>query len=121
MNFWTRSRRMPESNLEWIVPIGAVIVVAVALCATALWQAKEPFELEENAAHGIFYRENPCGRFRECGACAAAAGCGWCADAERCAPMAQDGFPIRYRADTGAMLPVCAPYGFITEARKCFA
>ncbi len=109
-----------EVSTETVIIGGLLLLFA---CVVGFWvlPLREAFDLEENAAHGIFYRENPCGRFRDCRACAAAAGCGWCADAERCAPMAQDGFPIRYKADTGAMLPVCAPYGFITEARKCFA
>lgn len=80
---------------------------------------REGFNASENLAHGILYKENPCGAHKDCRTCAAAAGCGWCADVERCAPMAQDGFPIRYTADTGARLPICAPYGFIREVGKC--
>ncbi len=111
-------REVPK---EVLIIGGGLLLFGVIISFWIVPFIREGFDLEENAAHGIYYKENPCGRFRECRACAAAAGCGWCADAERCAPMAQDGFPIRYRADTGAMLPVCAPYGFITEARKCFA
>ncbi len=94
-----------------------LVAVALFFAAPIL---REGFDLEANLQHGILYKENPCGRFRNCRDCAAAAGCGWCSDAERCAPMAQDGYPIRYTADTGARLPVCAPYGFILEADKCF-
>jgi hypothetical protein len=103
--------------MRWEIPA----ILAIAIAVYVFFQSKkEPFELEENATHGIFYKENPCGGYADCRSCAAAAGCGWCADASRCAPMGQDGFPIRYKADTGARLPVCAPYGFIVEAPKCF-
>ncbi len=109
------------TTAEWLAPIGFIVAVVVVWWLIEYRQSKDGFDnLEENAAHGIFYKENPCGSHRECRSCAAAAGCGWCADAERCAPMGQDGFPIRYKADTGAALPICAPFGFITEARKCF-
>jgi nitrogen fixation-related uncharacterized protein len=105
---------------KYFVTISIALVVTIVV--VYLWKRAqfEPFGIEENIAHGILYRENPCGAYIDCRSCAAAAGCGWCADAERCAPMAPDGFPIRYRADTGALMPVCAPYGFIVDAPKCF-
>lgn len=104
------------SGFKWLLGFW-LAVLCIVFAAPIL---REGFDIYENAAHGIFYKENPCGGYTECRSCAAAAGCGWCADVERCAPMGQDGFPIRYKADTGARLPVCAPYGFIVEAAKCF-
>jgi hypothetical protein len=105
------------------VLIAATVLVAFTLGAATGWreatQRTEAFQEAQFAQHGIFYTANPCGGHSDCRSCAAAAGCGWCSDARRCAPMGKDGFPIRYKDDYGSRVPICAPYGFITEALKC--
>ena len=58
---------------------------------------------------GFAYKENPCGGFSSCSACADAAGCGRCPDLGQCQPMAQDGFPIRTK-DLTTGDPDVSPY-----------
>lgn len=93
-----------------------LIVIAIAM----LWfgASREGFQADFQDI-GILYKVNPCGDYTDCRSCADAAGCGWCADSGTCAPMARDGFPIRYRDRFGSRRPICAPYGFQSRPEMC--
>jgi hypothetical protein len=113
------------------------IIFLYAICVVGLWWLNCTYE-------GFAYKKNPCAEFKNCGACANAAGCGWCSDLNVCQPMAQDGFPIRTldsstdedvtespylddprtEADIRKTAPasrihICNPMGFITVADMC--
>ena len=109
--------------MDWkAIVIGAALLFGAGAAAGWLESKgrEEAFQDAQYAQYGIFYAANPCGGHADCKSCAAAAGCGWCSDAKRCAPMGKDGFPIRYKDNYGSRIPVCAPYGFIIEAGKCW-